>query len=211
MTPQETCPQCLGTGVTGIAPDFFGDDPRTMKIGTVSCCPLCNGTGKDPNFRIVRNAESVSHEDGLSRPVVRRAQAPAKVGDARVSLRLRSGNPSRGRASVTTRFDSLPEGPSRVDDSQERRTGEACGVLRLLFGWLPKRPSAVLSFEFPEQRVEFERAAHAEDWWLLVWDLAQELREIEKREREGFDAETVAKLREWLYDALAERGLRLDD
>ena len=45
------CVVCLGTGITEPAPDFVGDDPKTMRIGTVSCCPLCHGSGVDPNYR----------------------------------------------------------------------------------------------------------------------------------------------------------------
>jgi hypothetical protein len=54
------CPTCRGRGHGEIAPDFIGDDPRTMTIGTVSMCQLCGGNGVDPNFRIVRNAECVT-------------------------------------------------------------------------------------------------------------------------------------------------------
>lgn len=71
-------------------------------------------------------------------------------------------------------------------------------------------PRAILAFRLPEEREEFERATHADAWWLLAWDLAEELRGIEKHGRKGYDSETAAKLREWLYREMEERGLRLD-
>jgi len=45
------CPKCRGTGYGPMSPDFIGDDPQTMKVGTVSVCLFCGGLGVDPNFR----------------------------------------------------------------------------------------------------------------------------------------------------------------
>jgi hypothetical protein len=45
------CPECRGLGHSGMQPDFIGDDPKTMTIGTVSICQLCHGAGVDPNYR----------------------------------------------------------------------------------------------------------------------------------------------------------------
>ena len=39
------CPDCKGTGYTEMKPDFAGDNPKTMKIGTVSYCEQCKGQG----------------------------------------------------------------------------------------------------------------------------------------------------------------------
>jgi hypothetical protein len=71
-------------------------------------------------------------------------------------------------------------------------------------------PRATLAFRLPAEREEFEHAVHADAWWLLAWDVAEELRAIEKYGRDGFDSETAAKLREWLYREMEERGLRTD-
>jgi len=39
------CSACNGTGLTPMAPDFIGDDPKTMTIGTCSYCEKCSGHG----------------------------------------------------------------------------------------------------------------------------------------------------------------------
>jgi hypothetical protein len=44
------CPECRGSGYGEMKPDFIGDNPKTMKIGTVSICSLCHGSGVDPNY-----------------------------------------------------------------------------------------------------------------------------------------------------------------
>lgn len=44
------CPQCRGTGIGPIAPDFLGDKSEKMTVGTCSFCELCRGTGVDPSF-----------------------------------------------------------------------------------------------------------------------------------------------------------------
>jgi len=45
------CPACRGTGLTEMAPDPLGDNQKKMKIGAVSSCQMCGGSGIDPNFR----------------------------------------------------------------------------------------------------------------------------------------------------------------
>jgi len=44
------CPACRGTGHTDPLPDFEGDDPKTMRVCTMSFCQLCGGSGVDPNY-----------------------------------------------------------------------------------------------------------------------------------------------------------------
>lgn len=46
--PATVCVACDGSGTTAIAPDFLGDKPEDMRIGTASICPRCKGTGEEP-------------------------------------------------------------------------------------------------------------------------------------------------------------------
>jgi hypothetical protein len=42
----DACPACRGRGTGDPTPDFFGDDPATMRVCTMSFCQLCGGSGR---------------------------------------------------------------------------------------------------------------------------------------------------------------------
>jgi len=67
---------------------------------------------------------------------------------------------------------------------------------------------ATLEFDLPEERHEFLQSARAGDYYCALWDFGNELRSISKHGREGFDEETVDKIRQIFFDAT--EGL-LDD
>jgi len=57
------CPMCRGRRVSEPSADFLGDDPKTMRVCTVSLCQLCGGSGRDPNWRrIVRQSSDATGE-----------------------------------------------------------------------------------------------------------------------------------------------------
>ena len=63
---------------------------------------------------------------------------------------------------------------------------------------------AILAFNLPDDASEFERASHATDWYLAVWDIVSELR---KRLKYGGAGSEVQELDEWVWNMLNERGL----
>ena len=71
---------------------------------------------------------------------------------------------------------------------------------------------AVLKFQIPEEKNEFDIACHAMDWALTVWDLDQELRNKIKYNQEEFKspAEALEWMRLRLHDLLEDRDLLLD-
>ena len=63
---------------------------------------------------------------------------------------------------------------------------------------------AILTFNLPEDATEFERASHADDWFLSVYDIVDEIR---RRVKYGGAGDEVEDLREWVGNMLTERGL----
>ena len=74
--------------------------------------------------------------------------------------------------------------------------------------------NAILSFELPEDRGEFEIATRSMDWALVAWVLDQKLRGIVKY-GEKYGGETINPndadlIRGLLHDILDEHNLTLD-
>jgi len=63
---------------------------------------------------------------------------------------------------------------------------------------------AILEFDLPLENYEFERASHAADWYMAVWDIVSELRKRLRYENAGDEMEDLNK---WVWDMLNERGL----
>lgn len=63
---------------------------------------------------------------------------------------------------------------------------------------------AILSFNLPADASEFERASHADDWYLAVYDIVDEIR---RRVKYGGAGDEVEDLRAWVNNMLNERGL----
>ena len=63
---------------------------------------------------------------------------------------------------------------------------------------------AILAFNLPDDASEFERASHADDWYLAVYDIVDEIR---RRVKYGDGVGGVEDLQEWVWNMLNERGL----
>ena len=69
---------------------------------------------------------------------------------------------------------------------------------------------AILEFELPDDKVEFDTASKAMDWAILAWDMEQYIRNRLKYE-EGLDAsalEELQLLRNELRHKMEESGLQ---
>jgi len=63
----------------------------------------------------------------------------------------------------------------------------------------------------PEDRTEHEQAVNGWKYSMVLYELDQELRRIWKYEDKNFERNVLAEeLRDWLYDAIHEHGLKLD-
>jgi hypothetical protein len=70
---------------------------------------------------------------------------------------------------------------------------------------------AILEFNLPEDRNDFEIAAKAMDWSLVLWDVDQQLRSWEKYGNEFQSAgDALEAARICLREKLDERGLNLN-
>ena len=71
---------------------------------------------------------------------------------------------------------------------------------------------AILKFNLPEDKEDFEVASKAMDWSILAWDIEQYIRNRLKYQTEKLDTssaqEELELLREKLYDIMAENGLQ---
>jgi len=63
---------------------------------------------------------------------------------------------------------------------------------------------AILEFDLPDDAGEHDRAVHALDWYLAVYDIVQELR---RRVKYGDAGPEVQDLQEWVWGMLNDRGL----
>ena len=67
---------------------------------------------------------------------------------------------------------------------------------------------AILEFELPEDKEQFDVAAKAMDWALLVWDLDQSIRSLLKYHPEEYDHKALDHIRDEIHDMMEERGLQ---
>ena len=71
---------------------------------------------------------------------------------------------------------------------------------------------AILEFNLPEDKEEFEVASKAMDWSILAWDIDQYIRNRLKYQTEKLDTssakEELELLREELNEMLIDRGLQ---
>ena len=71
---------------------------------------------------------------------------------------------------------------------------------------------AILEFELPEDKEEFDAASKGMDWALLAWDIDQYIRNRLKYQTEKLDTLSAKKelefLREALNEMLIDKGLQ---
>ena len=71
---------------------------------------------------------------------------------------------------------------------------------------------AILKFDLPDDKTEFEVASKAMDWSILAWDLEQHIRNRLKYQTEKLDTLSAKKelefLREALNEMLIDKGLQ---
>ena len=71
---------------------------------------------------------------------------------------------------------------------------------------------AQLTFNLPDDQIDFEDAVNGQRWSLAMWELDQHLRSQTKHPPEGMSDDTWKALddtREKLYEILNENGLKL--
>ena len=71
---------------------------------------------------------------------------------------------------------------------------------------------AILKFDLPEDKEEFEVASKAMDWSILAWDIEQYIRNRLKYQTEKLDTSSANKelelLRNELHELMEDNGLR---
>ena len=71
---------------------------------------------------------------------------------------------------------------------------------------------AILEFELPDDKVEFDAASKAMDWAILAWDIEQYIRNRLKYQTETLDTssakEELQLLRNELHHQMEESGLQ---
>ena len=71
---------------------------------------------------------------------------------------------------------------------------------------------AILEFNLPEDKEEFEVASKAMDWSILAWDIDQYIRNRLKYQTEKLDTSSANKelelLRNELHELMEDNGLR---
>ena len=71
---------------------------------------------------------------------------------------------------------------------------------------------AILEFDLPEDKEEFEAASKAVDWSILAWDIDQYIRNRLKYQTEKLDVssakEELELLRNELHELMEDNGLR---
>jgi len=76
-------------------------------------------------------------------------------------------------------------------------------------------PKGVLEFNLPEQKSEFKRASQALDWYLLVWNIHQEIEKKLKWGEDFFKENSSKEVADWVMDLIIDgcniRNLNLFD
>lgn len=73
-------------------------------------------------------------------------------------------------------------------------------------------PKATLKFIFPEERSEFNDAIQGTKWKLIVLDITGHLRNMIKYEDHPKEVlDKLEELRTYIFDAMNEDGLSLDE
>ena len=71
---------------------------------------------------------------------------------------------------------------------------------------------AILKFDLPDDKTEFESATKAMDWAILAWDIEQYIRNRLKYQTEKLDTSSANKelelLRNELHELMEDNGLR---
>ena len=71
---------------------------------------------------------------------------------------------------------------------------------------------AILKFDLPDDKTEFESATKAMDWAILAWDIDQYIRNRLKYQTEKLDTSSANKelelLRKELHDLMEDSGLQ---
>ena len=71
---------------------------------------------------------------------------------------------------------------------------------------------AILKFDLPEDKEEFEVASKAMDWSILAWDIDQYIRNRLKYQTEKLDTSSAGEelelLRNELHELMEDNGLR---
>ena len=67
---------------------------------------------------------------------------------------------------------------------------------------------AILEFNLPNDKEQFDVAARAMEWALLVWDLDQMVRKLVKYHPEEYDTKTLEHIREEIHNIMEEKGLQ---
>jgi len=70
---------------------------------------------------------------------------------------------------------------------------------------------AILEFNLPEDKYEWENAIRADAMYLALWDLSQELRTLWKYEELSDDEwKMVERIRDKFHEILSEHNINLD-
>jgi hypothetical protein len=74
-------------------------------------------------------------------------------------------------------------------------------------------PKATLTYNLPEEQIEFDLANNAGKYYSVIWDLDQYLRNFVKYPSDHDDpvlTDTMAKVRDFLWVLLNDHNLNLD-
>ena len=69
---------------------------------------------------------------------------------------------------------------------------------------------AILEFDLPDDKEQFDVASKAMDWAILAWDIDQSVRSLLKYHPEKYETgqQALEHIREQLRDFMEERGLQ---